>query len=46
MLEKQMSCFWVAFIQLIFWNTQIFSEQGVSKNKGIIEYPIKIVDVI
>ena len=33
------------FTQLYFWNTQLFFKQGVSKNKWIIEYPMKIVDV-
>jgi len=33
------------FIQLFFWNTQLFFKQGVPKIKWFIEYPIKIVDV-
>jgi len=32
------------FTQLFFWNTQLFFQQGVSKSKGIIDYPIKIVE--
>jgi len=28
-----------------FWNIQFFFKQGVTKSKGIIEYPIEIVDV-
>ena len=41
---KQISCFG-KFTQLFFWNTQLFFEQGVQKSQGIIEYPIKSVDV-
>jgi len=33
------------FTQSFFGNTQLFFKQGVSKSKGIIKYPIKIVDV-
>jgi len=34
------------FTQLSFRNTHLFLEQEVTKSKGIIEYPLKIVEVV
>ena len=43
--EKQIRCFLGLYTLLVFWETQLFFKQSVSKSKGIIEYPIKIVNV-
>jgi len=31
--------------KLLFLNTKLLFKQGVSKSKGIIEYPMEIVDI-
>ena len=31
--------------KLLFWNTKLFFKLGVSKSKGIVEYPMEIVNI-
>ena len=42
--ETDMLLYWVFTQFIFFWNTQLFSKQGLIKSKRINEYPVKIVD--